>query len=402
VKLTEDRAKALLREHALPVPDGHVARTIAEVEDAARSLNGPIALKALVAAGRRGKAGLVALADDAAEGSKAAAAIFDKRFDGRPVNRVYVERQVQIARELYLSFAFGDREPQIIVSCSGGVDIEEVFATDPSAVIRASIDPLRGLRIWEALEIWKMSGLSGRTLASVARMTSRLYDVFVAADAQMLEINPLAIDPDGIPQLVGAMIEIDDDAASRHPNLGIAFEEISTVNPRERAVLEANRSYPGGASRYTELDGDIGLLVAGGGAGLLQHDLIVQMGGRPANHSDMSPAPGTEKMEAVLDGVFTNPRARSLLIGYNYLQMAPCDQVIKALVNSAIRNKVDARRFPIVIRLFGPKEKEARELAATIPGINYLAHGATLEEGVRAIVEATRRVTAPQTGVTGA
>lgn len=402
MKLTEDRAKALLREHRLPVPDGHVARTVREAEDAARYLNGPVALKALVAAGRRGKAGLVALVDDAAAGGKAAAAIFDKRFDGRPVNRLYVERQVQIARELYLSFAFGDREPQIIVSCSGGVDIEEVFVSDPSAVIRASIDPLRGLRSWEALEIWKKAGLSGRTLASVARVTSRLYDVFVAADAQMLEINPLAIDPDGIPQLVGAMIEIDDDAASRHPDLGTAFEEVSTVNPRERAVLEANRSYPGGASRYTELDGDIGLLVAGGGAGLLQHDLIVQMGGRPANHSDMSPAPGTEKMEAVLDGVFTNPRARSLLIGYNYLQMAPCDQVIKALVNSAIRNQVDARRFPIVIRLFGPKEREARELAATIPGINYLAQGATLDEGVRAIVEATRRLTAQQTGVTGA
>jgi succinyl-CoA synthetase beta subunit/citryl-CoA synthetase large subunit len=185
------------------------------------------------------------------------------------------------------------------------------------------------------------------------------------------------------------MLEIDDDALDRHSTLAAAPGR-QPENPRERAVAEANRAHPGGDSRYVELDGDIGLLVAGGGAGLLQHDTIVDMGGRPANHSDMSPAPGTEKLEAVLDAVFTNPRARSLLIGYNYLQMAPCDRVAEALVNSVRRNRVDARAFPIVLRLVGPKEARAREIVAQVEGAIYLPHEATLADACRTIVEATR------------
>jgi succinyl-CoA synthetase beta subunit/citryl-CoA synthetase large subunit len=124
---------------------------------------------------------------------------------------------------------------------------------------------------------------------------------------------------------------------------------------------------------------------------LLQHDMIVELGGKPANHTDVSPAPGTEKLEAILDAIFTNPRSRSLLIGYNYLQMARCDQVAKALRISVDRNRVDPTRFPIVMRVFGPEEKKAREIAASIPGVNYLAPDATLEDGCRMIVELTRQ-----------
>lgn len=389
MKLVEDRAKQMLRERGLPVLPGAVAETPAECAARGREFGGAVAVKALVAAGRRGKAGLVRLADTPAEAEAAASAMLGMDSVDGPVRRLYVEARVEIAQELYLSFAFSDRAPRVVLSCKGGVDIEEVFRTERDAIVQAELDASRDLPAWEAIELWARAGLKGRLLPVVARITARLYAAFVACDAQMLEINPLAIDTDGAPWLVGAMMEIDDDALFRHPELIGSSARHFSDNPRERAVMEANRAYPGGDSRYTELDGDIGLLVAGGGAGLLQHDLIIGMGGRPANHSDMSPAPGTEKLEAVLDAIFTNPRARSLLIGYNYLQMAPCDHVIKALVKSVGRNRIDATRFPIVIRLFGPREKEARALAATIPGVRYLPPGSTLEDGARAIVEAT-------------
>ncbi|SLN47625.1 ATP-grasp domain-containing protein [Oceanibacterium hippocampi] len=392
MKLVEDSTKQLLRSRGLPVPAGGVATTAAECAELARELGGAVAVKALVAAGRRGKAGLVKLAASPDEAKAAATDILGKEIAGRPVERLYVEKRLDIAEEFYVSFAFSDRAPKIVLSSKGGVDIEHVFETEPGSVLQADIDAARGLRPWDATELWSQAGLTGRTLPTVARLTAELYAAFVALDAQMLEINPLAIDPDGKPCLVGAMMEIDDDALFRHPELAHGPSRHASENPRERAVLEANRAYPGGDSRYTELEGDIGLLVAGGGAGLLQHDLIVGMGGRPANHSDMSPAPGTEKMEAVLDAVFTNPRARSLLIGYNYLQMAPCDHVVKALVKSVARNKVDATRFPIVLRLFGPREAEARALAATIPGIRYLPPGSSLEDGARTIVTLTEQV----------
>jgi succinyl-CoA synthetase beta subunit/citryl-CoA synthetase large subunit len=390
MKLVEDRTKTMLREQGLPVPPGRSAATAQECRQAAADMGGSVAVKALVAAGRRGKAGLVRLADSPEEAAAAAADIIGRdSVEGR-VGRVYVEARVQIARELYVSFAFSDRAPRVVLSCKGGVDIEQVFARAPDAVVQADLDPLRGLPVWEAMDLWAKAGLKGRLLPVAARITERLYAAFVACDAQMLEINPLAIDPDGAPSLVGAMMEIDDDALFRHPDLLEGSSRHSSANMRERSVMEANRAYPGGDCRYTELDGDIGLLVAGGGAGLLQHDLIISMGGRPANHSDMSPAPGTEKLEAVLGAIFTNPGAKSLLVGYNYLQMAPCDHVMKALVNAVATHDVDATKFPIVVRLFGPREAEARALAATIPGVRYLPPGSSLEDGAKAIVAATR------------
>lgn len=391
MKLTEDLAKSLLRARGLPAPDGDAAASPEEAEALARSLGGAVAVKALIAAGRRGKAGLVRLTKTAEEAAEAARGMIGAEAMGRKIERVYVERRAEIAREFYLSFAFGDRAPRLVISCEGGVDIETVHAERPERVVVREIDPLRGLKPWDAIESWREAGLSGRDLAVIGRLTARLYDAFVALDAVMMEVNPLALDADGKPSLVGAMLEIDDFAL--HRQRGVAKDGLpeTPANPREAAVQEANRAYPGANSRYTELDGDIGLLVAGGGAGLLQHDMIVGMGGRPANHSDVSPAPGTEKMEAVLDAIFTNPRSKALLIGYNYLQMAPCDQVAKALRISVGRNGVDARRFPIVLRLFGPAETEAREIVATIPGARYLSQESTLEDGCRAVVEAARK-----------
>ena len=390
MRLTEERAKALLRSRGLPVPDGAPAATPEEARALAEAHGGAVAVKALVPAGRRGKAGLVRLADTAEAATDAARDLLGREAAGATVERVYVERQAEIARELYLSFAFADRAPRMVLSCEGGVDIEGVHAATPDKVVVADIDPLRGVRPWDAIEHWSRAGLEGRALAAVGRLTAALYDAFVALDAVMLELNPIALDADGRPALVGTMLEIDDFALRHQPAVADLATAASPANPRERAVEIANRSHPGAASRDVELEGDIGLLVAGGGAGLLQHDMIVAMGGRPANHSDVSPAPGTEKLEAVLDAIFANPRSRSLLIGYNYLQMARCDQVAKALKISVERNGIDAGRFPIILRLFGPAEAEAREIVATIPGARYLPPDASLEDGCRAVVEATR------------
>jgi succinyl-CoA synthetase beta subunit/citryl-CoA synthetase large subunit len=214
----------------------------------------------------------------------------------------------------------------------------------------------------------------------------------------MLEINPLAVDRAGNIHLVGTMMEVDDNALFRHGEwLGLPAARSETdkpLNERERSVIDADRRLPGGAIRYTELDGDIGLLVAGGGAGLLQHDMIVDLGGRPANHTDVSPTPTPEKPEALFDAIFSNPRTRGLLVGYNYLQMAPCDRVAEALISSARKHKIDATKFPIVVRLFGPAEERAREMVASLPGVNYLPSGAPLADGVRAIVKAMNELPA--------
>ncbi len=393
MKLTEEIAKGLLRDLNLPVPDGAPAKTATEAGELASGFGGVVAVKALLPTGRRGKSGLVRVVQDSATAQAAAAEMLGQITDLGTVNRVYIEKGAEIAQELYLAFSFSDRMPMLTVSTAGGVEIEQVHSKTPDKIVTAPVDPLKGLRPWEAIELWSRAGLQGRALADVGRLTARLWRAFVTLDGEMLEVNPLAIDSVGGLSLVGTMLEIDDDAIDRHPGLADVPSRQSD-NPRERMVNEANRANPGGDARYVELDGDIGLLVAGGGAGLLQHDMIVDLGGRPANHSDISPAPGTVKTEAVLDAVFSNPRARSLLVGYNHLQMAPVDKVVEALANSVRRNKIDTARFPIILRLFGPREVEARALATQIGGITYLPPGTSLADGARAIVEATRQATA--------
>lgn len=389
MKLLEDHAKAWLRSRGLPLPDGRAAGSAAAAAAAARELGGRVAVKALVAAGRRGKAGAVKLVHDADAAAAAAGAILGMELAGQRTERVYVEQAVDIAAELYVSFGFGRFAPQLVVSRRGGVEIEAVARGE---ILAADIDPLSGLSPWRAAALWERAGVESRLLPSLASLTARLYDAFEAADALMLEINPLAVTRDGSLSLVGAMLEVDDCALFRHPEwqqTGVADADGKVLSEREQAVLAADRKFAGGAIRYTELEGDIGLFVSGGGAGLLQHDLVVAAGGRPANHSDLSPA-SIDKPAALFDAIFANPRVRGVLVGMNYLQLLPCTLVIEALLISLRRNGVDPRRLPIVLRAFGPKEDEARALAATVPGLRYMPHGATLGEAVREIVAAVK------------
>lgn len=394
MKLLEDSAKAWLRARELPVPDGRAASTAREAGAAARALGGRVVVKALLAAGRRGKAGGVRLAESEHAAQAAAREILGMEVAGQRAARVYVEAAEEIEAEFYLSFGFGRLAPQVVVSRHGGVDIEAVARTEPAGIVTADIDPLRGLPPWRVAKLWDDAGVESKRIPALAALTARLYDAFCAADALMLEVNPLALTPDGSLSIVGTMMEIDANALFRHPawrDLGLedAGPGGRALNERERSVIAADRRFPGGAIRYTEVPGDIGLFVSGGGAGLLQHDLVLAAGGRPANHSDLSPA-SVDKPAALFDAIFTNPEAKGLLIGMNYLQLLPCTLIIEALLLSLKRNAADPRRIPIVVRVFGPKEDEARRLAATVPGIRYLPHGASLEDGVREIVAAVK------------
>jgi succinyl-CoA synthetase beta subunit len=229
----------------------------------------------------------------------------------------------------------------------------------------------------------------------LAALTLRLYQAFRDHDAQMLEINPLAITGAGDAAIVGTMMEIDDNALFRHPVWQAQAEESAgpggrPLTPGERRVAEANQRFAGGATRYIELDGEIGLMVSGGGASLYQHDLILHYGGRPANHTDFSPTPTPDKQIATLEAILDRPQVRGLLVGCNFLQLARCDIMMQALAQVLERRALDTSRFPIVVRLFGPMEAEARAIAARFPGIDYLPAGTSLAQACERIVQAVR------------
>ena len=399
MRLTEDKVKAWLRENRFPVPEGAAAANPSAAAAVAERLGGGVAVKAIVPTGRRGKAGAVRLVDTPGEAADAADALIGRTVNGYPVEEVYVEARFPAAAEHYLSFAFGARAPVVVVSRHGGVEIERTFERDPDSVVTADVDPLAALRPWEAVGLWERAGVEGPVLARLGRLAARLYEAFRDADAVMMECNPLAVDGDGRVGLVGTMMEIDDNALFRRRDwagAGSGFgAEGRILNERELAVMRANETLPGGALRYTELDGDIGVLMGGGGASLLQHDMVADLGGRLANHTDFSPAPSIDKPLAVLDAILRNPNVRSLLLSFNYLQLLPCNVLVGALCEALRRHAVDTRTFPVVVRVFGPGEDEARAMIETFPGVRYMPPGTSLDDAVRLVVDLTAAAAGP-------
>jgi succinyl-CoA synthetase beta subunit/citryl-CoA synthetase large subunit len=395
IRLLEDDAKAWLRDAGLPIPDGVTAWSPEDAARTAAQFGGSVAVKALVPAGRRGKAGAIELVGSATAAAAAAARMLGHTLADHTVREVYVERAVAIARELYCAFIFDDDGQRIVLSAEGGVDIESTIARSQTALVSAAIDPLRGVPVWRAIDLWRKAGLSGPILRALGDVTAQLHRCFVTGDAEFLEVNPLAVDADERVVVVGAMAGIDPAALTRQPQWRHAearARPVVTATPREARVRAIDAEVPGPEARYVELDGDIGLLVGGGGAGLYQHDRMLAWHGRPANHS-VTPPTGSDnrKLRAVIEAIFEHPNVRGLLVGFNYAQMARADIRIDTLVQVLDAKGIDTRRFPIVIRLFGAGEVDARARVADREGIHYLSREASLEDAVRLIVELTAR-----------
>jgi len=392
--LTEDLTKGWLREHGLPVPRGAVADSAAGAARIAADMSNGAVVKVLIPAGRRGKAGAVLLTQSAEESGTAAGKLLGANVNGHVVQRVYVEQKIAIREEYYLSLTLRGPQPELLITRHGGVDIEDVTRAHPDELVRAALHPLRGLSLQEANGLLQQAGFAAEILPRLASLAVALYEAFRAADALLLEINPLAMDESGALVVVGAMMGVDEYALFRHPEWARSAATMTLPdNPRERSVAIANREIPGGECQYVELAGDIGLLVGGGGAGLYQHDVMLELGGKPANHC-VTPPTGSDnrKLKAVLIAILGNPRLKGLLVGFNFSQMARTDIRVRTLIEALKEKRIDTARLPIVIRLFGAGEQDARAIVAGYPNIHYLPRGTTLKEAVRLIVNLAARV----------
>jgi succinyl-CoA synthetase beta subunit len=391
MRLLEDDAKAWLRGEGFNVPTGDTAATADDAARIAADLGQPAVVKALVPAGRRGKAGGVLQAPTPAMAGEIAKRLLGSAVAGHLVREVYVEKSVAIARELYLAFLFDDDGPRVILSARGGVDIEATAREASGSMVSAPLDPLSGIPAWRAVDLWRQAGVRGQVLRNLGALTARLYGLFVGGDAHVLEINPLAVDERGDLVIVGAMAGIDADALPRHARwreVERRSEPVNTRTAREAKVAAVDVAVPGPEARYVELEGDIGLLVGGGGAGLYQQDRMRAYGGRPANHS-VTPPTGSDnrKLRAVIEAILEHPNIRALLVGFNFAQMARADIRVATLMDVVDAKGIDTERFPIVIRLFGAGEAEARARVAGRRGIHYLPREATLDDAVRLVVE---------------
>ena len=372
MKLHEYQAKALLDRAGIPVPPGRVAATPDEAEAAARGI-APVAVKAQVHVGGRGKAGGIKLARTPEEARDAARAILGMDIKGLRVEKVYVERAAQVESELYLGITIDRdrRRPVVMLSTVGGMDIEEVAARSPEKIARGWPDPRLGLLPFEARRLSFEAGVPKELAMPVAVIAEKLYRVFTETDAMLLEINPLFVQPDGTLVAGDAKLDVDDNALYRRPELA-AWKETTPDELVEEQARELGFS-------YVQLDGDVGII--GNGAGLVMStlDAVRNAGGRAANFLDVGGGAKEAVVKAALEIVLSNPRVRCVLINI-FGGITRGDEVAKGIID-VIREHPP--RVPLVIRLSGTEAEEGRRILKGAP----LVSRQTMDE---AAVEAVR------------
>jgi succinyl-CoA synthetase beta subunit len=393
-RLLEDDALRLLGEAGLDVPP---FETVAQAEDAraaAERLGGRTVIKALIPAGGRGKVGAVKLAGTPDEAHDIAAGLLGKTVLNYPVTEVLVGAPVEIAREIFASIAFDSetKRPVLLLSAEGGVDIETILEQHPDTLLSVPLSLLDGFSEKDAASAAAKAGLSGKAADNVARALSQLWTVFAAREAEMVEINPLVLRPDDTVSVPTAVINLDEQAMARHQDLAAAADRIRTNGWRPLTELEwemraIDATDPGSSIRFNEFpDGDIAILVSGGGTGMSALDGVYAAGGRPACTMDITPGRIEEKTYLATKAVLQRPNVKALFAGSPFINFIPVDIKVRGTMKALRELGIDPKIFPIVFRFDGPNIDEAKALAAELPGIVFFDAATPMEDAAEAAV----------------
>ena len=352
--LLEYQGKQLFAQAGVPTADGRVARTPEEARQAAEEIGFPVAVKAQVQVGGRGKAGGIKLAKDADEAETHARAILGMDIKGLTVEELWIERASSIAAEYYAAVVFdrGAKRPLLMLSSKGGIDIEEVADRHPEAIARLHLDPLAGFQPFHGRRLAYESGINPNAVRPIGALVSKLYDMFVQRDAMLVEVNPLVVTEDGDVLALDAKVTIDDNALGRQPDVA-EMRDPSAEDPQERKAKELGVT-------YVKLGGDIGIL--GNGAGLVMStlDVVAQAGGRPANFLDVGGGARAEEIVQALDVLLDDGNVKAVLFNI-FGGITRCDEVARGILQALDQIEV---RVPIVVRLDGTNDEEGRKILA--------------------------------------
>jgi succinyl-CoA synthetase beta subunit len=375
VDLYEYQGKQLLAAQGIPVPAGEAAATPEEARAAAERIGGRVVIKAQVQVGGRGKAGGIKLAESPDEAEQHARAILGMDIKGHVVHRVWVEQASEIEREYYASVTFdrGEKKPLVMLSAMGGVDIEEVAASQPEKLARLHVDPLVGLQAHDARWLAYHAEIDPPAIRGVVDVLDRLYRGFVAVDAMLMEVNPLIVTKGGDVIALDAKVTIDNNALYRHPELA-EFQETATQDPQERMAQERGVT-------YVKLDGDVGIL--GNGAGLVMStlDVVALAGGRPANFLDAGGGSKADEVVTALEVLLSDDKVKALLVNI-FGGITRCDEVAEGLLVALERL---GTTMPIVVRLDGTNEEEGRRIIAERAPDNVVVEQTMLSAARRAV-----------------
>ncbi|WP_251331354.1 ADP-forming succinate--CoA ligase subunit beta [Haloplanus pelagicus] len=380
MKLHEYQAKGVFADAGIPTPDSQLATSVDEAVDAGDALGYPVAVKAQVQVGGRGKAGGIEIATDADELRAAAENILGMDLKGYHVDRVLVESAVDFTNELYLGVTMdrGEGEPVAMVSSEGGVDIEEVAAETPEAIAREHVDPAFGMHSYQARKAVYEADIPRDVSRAVSSVLETLYDLWEANDASEAEINPLMVTDGGDVVAADAVMNVDDDALFRHPDLA-DMEEESYTDDLERKAGEYGFD-------YVRLSGNVGIIGNGAGLVMATLDLVDHYGGEPANFLDIGGGAKAERVANALDMVFSDPNVDSVVFNI-FGGITRGDEVARG-INEAL-SQFDEIPKPVVVRLAGTNASEGMEILDT----SLVRVEETLEEAVQRAVDDAAEVT---------
>ena len=350
--LFEYQGKQYFSRWDIPVSPGGVADTVDEAVKAAEGAGYPVVVKAQVQVGGRGKAGGIKLAANADEVREHAGNILGMDIRGHVVRRLWIEHASDISKEYYASFTL-DRAAKKhlgMVSAQGGVEIEEVAEKDPAAIARLHIDPVDGLDAAAARRLVEEANLDPEARAGAADILVKLYRCFVEGDADLVEINPLILTPEGKVHALDAKVTLDDSAAFRHPEWD-EFRGLEEMDPRDRLARDKGLQYVG-------LDGFVGIIANGAGLAMSTCDVVEQVGGKPANFLDIGGGANAEVMANALEVINTDEKVKSIFINI-FGGITRGEEVANGIVQALSRVDIKA---PIVIRLDGTNAEEGRRI----------------------------------------
>jgi len=387
VKIHEYQAKQILARYGVRIPRGEIVYSRDEARGAAERLGGTVVVKAQIHAGGRGKGGGVKLAKSPDEAEQIAGQILGMTLvthqtgpEGRKVQKVYIEEGLDIRGELYLGIVIDRQTGKVVfmASAAGGMDIEEVAAKNPEAILREYITPGLGLQAFQARKLAFGLGLAPELVNDAVQFMIALYRAFEDTDASLAEINPFLVTGDNKVYALDAKMNFDDNALYRHRDI----RELRDLNEEEPLEIEASKF----GLNYIKLDGNVACMVNGAGLAMATMDIIKLAGGSPANFLDVGGGASAQQVENAFRILLSDPSVKAVLINI-FGGIMRCDVVASGVVQAA---KNIGAKVPIVVRLEGTNVEQGQEILRT-SGLNFIVVDGMKDAAEKVVAAAGKR-----------
>ncbi len=360
MKIHEYQARELFTQFKIPCPAGFLALNAEEAVEAARKINAyPVAVKAQIHSGGRGKAGGVKICKTEEEVAAFSKELIGKRLythqtgpEGKEVRRIFVTAGSKIKKEYYVSMTVDAANAAIVMiaSAEGGTEIEELSKTNPEKILQMRIDPTIGYKDYNGWEMAQKLGLEGDKAKSFVKIARGMYQLFLAKDCSLVEINPLIETEEGTLEAIDAKVNFDDNALFRHPDI-VALRDLDEEDPKE---IEASKY----DLNYVSLDGSVGCMVNGAGLAMATMDIIKTFGGEPANFLDVGGSATTERVKAAFEILLSDPNVKAILVNI-FGGIMKCDVIAQGIVEAAKSMEINV---PVVVRLDGTNADLGRKI----------------------------------------